>query len=1108
MERRRVSIAQIVILGLVAVTTVLLALVLALNYQSVRNWRMDAMREDLNAEADQLAASLEIPVWDADEMLTSKIMESAMQHKAVSGISVTAVGISLTDSRNAQWKVVSASGGAPIPGSLSAERLVRHKGSIIGNVRIFFTTRFVEEELRGTLISSIIAIVSLDLALVFGLYFFLWILVLSPLTIVNHFALAVRGGFNAKLPEGGRKFRGELETLRASIGDMVALLEARNRELQSEMTRARESEARYRTLIEQAPDAILTYDADLGLFVDANPQAERLFGCSRDELLTRGPAHFYPAAQPYDRLVNDSMAEYIGKVLDGELVDIERAVISACGEERVCEVRLARLPMDGKKLIRASYLDITERKRAEEMLLSILEAEKIVKEALSASEERYRNFFENAPVGIFFSTTAGKLVRTNDEYARMMGYASSEEVIEVVNRTTIADAFYFQPELRSNLIEDATATPGKWIRTERLFRKKDGSRNVAYLTIRSLPGNPSMLEGFIEDITQRKQAEAEVQHSHANINALIESTSDFIWSMDRDFKMLTFNNALAQFLRMTYGTTAFIGAHPRDLVPPDREKEWISLFERLLSDGPYHQEQPTPDGRMFDLFFNPIVQGEETVGISIFGKDITERKRSETELEMYRHHLEELVATRTAALGAAKEAAEKANQAKSVFLANMSHEIRTPMNAVLGFAQLLRRDESLSQTAQDKISTILKSGEHLLDIINDILEMSRIESGRVETRAGPVDLHALIADLSAMFRSRAQEKNLVFTASLAPGLRRYILTDLGKLRQVLINLLGNAIKYTSKGSVEMLVAPAGADRVTIEIRDSGIGIGAGELERIFQAFERTREGEKVAGGTGLGLAISREYARLLGGDISVKSRVGAGSRFTLEFGAVAAELPAPAPTSRKVIGIAPGQGDIRVLVVDDEETNRRLLREMLKPLGFTVLLAPDAKEAIQMARIDPPRIVLLDLRMPGMDGREAARALRRLEGAEGFTIIGISASAFEDEMDDFLKSGLDGILAKPFRERDLLDLLAREARVGFTTEEEPAPEPGPQENTPSLEKMADAWRREFTKALAQGSVAVLRRLGEEARERDPALAAFLLKRVGLYDLRALQSLVE
>jgi signal transduction histidine kinase/DNA-binding NarL/FixJ family response regulator len=382
-------------------------------------------------------------------------------------------------------------------------------------------------------------------------------------------------------------------------------------------------------------------------------------------------------------------------------------------------------------------------------------------------------------------------------------------------------------------------------------------------------------------------------------------------------------------------------------------------------------------------------------------------------------------------------AAEAASRAKSTFLANMSHEIRTPMNAILGYTQLLLRSPRLSRTQLDYLEVVGRSGEHLLNLINDVLEMSKIEAGHRRLDREDIDLMALLDDLEPMFRLRAAGKRLAFEIHRAADLPRHIVSDEGKLRQMLVNLLGNAVKFTETGGVTARLRvqsaeavtsppthPAAATRLVAEVEDTGPGIGPDEIAQLFQPFSQAKLGARAHGGTGLGLALSREFARLLGGDITVESRVAKGSVFRLEIPIEIGTAPVtqrPPQRSGRVIGVL-GQGPpIRVLVVDDDEDNRSWLRQLLLQVGFDVREATNGAEAVAVFEQGWPQLVLLDMNMPVMDGYAAARAIRARRGGRRVVIVAVTASAFDEAREAIFEAGADGWLRKPCREADLLE---------------------------------------------------------------------------------------
>jgi two-component system sensor histidine kinase/response regulator len=393
------------------------------------------------------------------------------------------------------------------------------------------------------------------------------------------------------------------------------------------------------------------------------------------------------------------------------------------------------------------------------------------------------------------------------------------------------------------------------------------------------------------------------------------------------------------------------------------------------------------------------------------------------ELRKHHEHLEALVASRTTELRAAKEAAESASRAKSAFLANMSHEIRTPMNAILGYAQLLERDRDLRDDQKQKIDIIHNSGNHLLTLINDILEMSKIEAGRATRVVEPFDLHALLHDVQWMFRDLTENKGLELTFEQEQHLPRALLGDAGKVRQVLINLLSNAVKFTTSGRVAVRAGcrMAAGDQhvVAIAVEDTGPGIEPRNLSRIFDAFDQADSTVRI-GGTGLGLTISRNFARLMHGDLVVESTLGKGSVFTFSFEAAGAAIDAvPARVARAIpTGLAPNQPDWKVLIVDDVPTNRDLLDELLSRVGLSTRTAASAEEAIVVHDEWRPHLVLMDLRMPGIGGLEGIRRLRQ-SGSQA-AIFSVTASGLAGTESEARDSGVDAFVRKPYREGELL----------------------------------------------------------------------------------------
>lgn len=448
-----------------------------------------------------------------------------------------------------------------------------------------------------------------------------------------------------------------------------------------------------------------------------------------------------------------------------------------------------------------------------------------------------------------------------------------------------------------------------------------------------------------------------------------------------------------------------------------------------------------------------------------------------------RERLEALVAARTAELREAKEAAETANCAKSAFLANMSHELRTPLNGVIGFAQLLGRDASLSAQNRRRVEVMRDSGEHLLRMINEVLDFSKIESGRMEVTVHPFDLPQLLRDLAAIHQPRCAQKGLEFQLELAPGLPGQVSGDVVKVRQVIENLLGNAVKFTAQGRVALAAGPdpAGRHRVEFRVIDTGVGISPADQARLFEPFQQATDRRPAESGTGLGLAICRRLAGLMSGTLTVESTPGRGSTFRFSVPLPVTTSDAPAPSGR-ITGYAGPRR--RVLIVDDFALNRRVLVELLAELGFVTEEADGGRSALERATAHPPDLVLLDLYMPDLDGLEVSRRLQ----AKGSTIpvIALSAAVLSLDPAETRAAGCVGFVPKPFHEDHLLEEIGRALDLVWLRE--PAAEPGSDRNHQIPTRLPPAVIAELQAHARRGEIAALRRRLAELLP-DPLAAA-------------------
>ena len=636
---------------------------------------------------------------------------------------------------------------------------------------------------------------------------------------------------------------------------------------------------------------------------------------------------------------------------------------------------------------------------------------------------------------------------------------------------------------------------------------------------------------FMRDEIQRKIAElqqlnaaldqrveertAEVMRQKYILDTFMETVPDRIYFKDPAGRITQANTAHARLVGLNEAA-AEAGKTDFDFFPAEdarrkyqQEQEIIRTGQPLLN---VEEHDARPDGReAWSLTTKMPLRNERGEIIGTFGisRDITALKQTE------------------AALRQAKNAAEAANRAKTEFLANMNHELRTPLNVILGLTQAMARNALIPAEERENLEIIYRSGEHLLALINSVLDLSKIEAGRMVLQTNNVDLFRLLAELEEMFALKAAQKRLALRFERAAEVPRCVCVDDIKLRQILLNLLNNAVKFTEEGGVTLKISLIENSQLSIdncqlhfEISDTGPGIAAEEMETLFEAFRQTQTGRNAQEGTGLGLTISRKFAQLMGGDIVAHSVVGRGSTFALTIPAsVSIVAVAPARSAnRRVIALEPGQPRYRLLIVDDQPNNRRLLVKLFTPFGFEVREAANGQEAVTAWRAFAPHLIWMDLRMPGLDGYEATKQIRALENGDGemgrwgdeemgenslpphTVIIALTASSFEDERESVLAAGCDDFLRKPFREAEVFEMMQQRLGVRYVYEEADGRE-AKSERLPAAEVLTSA-------ALRALPADIYAELAQAVKVTDPGQVHQLLGRIRAHQPPLAETLEE
>jgi PAS domain S-box-containing protein len=594
---------------------------------------------------------------------------------------------------------------------------------------------------------------------------------------------------------------------------------------------------------------------------------------------------------------------------------------------------------------------------------------------------------------------------------------------------------------------------------------------------------------------------------------LLDNIPTQVWYMTDENTYGAVNEAHAAFTGKRKEDLAFRCLHdilPKEVADISRQAN----IEVFATGRPLRTEEWAPhvsgEDRLLSIMKFPKLRADGSVEYVVCsGEDITERTLAERALREINEKLE-----------AAVVKAEAAATAKSRFLTNMSHEIRTPLNAIIGFSQLMKDDPNTSSEQRKRLEIIHRNGDHLLELINDILELSRMEAGRAaELNPATFDLHALFRDLTTMFQPKTNAKKLRFMTMNPDQLPRHIVGDQLKLRQVLINLLDNAVKFTQTGEIRLRakVESVQQDRVlalVILVEDTGPGIAAEEMGLLFEVFEQTATGRHSGEGTGLGLAISRQFARIMGGDLTVTSEIGQGSRFRLEIPVREgiASMVTEKTDLRRCCRLEDGHPPCKVLVVDDVEDSRAMLVRLLKKSGFVVQEAKDGREAVAAFSRWRPQLVLMDKHMPNMNGDEAIERIRRSAGGDAVKIIMLTGDTTNNTLESSLAAGADAFMMVPFKVEEMFENIRGLTGVRYHGEPAAAPEesfePSPALTREMVECIPDPLRKQIHHAAIGCHQDKLFMLLEEIPRIDPAVSENLRKIVDDLDYETLIALFD